>query len=422
MPDNDPWPEKVIYVCSASRGITPNRAPLRHAGSVPDRLKGVLILEGIADPKTPTATEKQDVIATAVVLRKIAIDEMGLEPENVQTFKENPHRLDAWTGAMEEAAKMAGNDAAIAFNITGGTKQMTLGTLLGHRSEMPALHLVSKPNVGQVQLVRFGGQGLETAMLPFSADDTLKNFLASHGRFEIDPEKRKEVEKWRLAQMAAVGFLVGKRMGERARIIASIGRGIPTEQTRNRTWQPFIFAPKHDIGVPDTTFTFANKIEGLETSEDKIHVKTQNADRFLRCGWLETLCFKKVRDALKGTDAEVVMGLEMAALRQSRRNARKAEREIDVAVFWKDQLLCIECKSGGALFGPEEALRSSDDARVTFSGRAGAAFMALPGVNPNGDHVPDILARAADRAVVPLIGWQKFNNVGSLVKAHFDSL
>lgn len=423
MQDKDPWPERVIYVCSASRGITPNRAPLRHAGSVRGRVKGVLILKGIADRKHPTLTEEQDVIGTAKVLWEIATGEVGLEPDDVQFFQENPHRLDAWTGAMEKAAQMAGDDATIAFNITGGTKQMTLGTLLGHRAGMPKLILVSKPNVGPVQLIHHDGQRLDTVTLPFAADDTLKDFLACHRRFEIDPDARKRTELWRLDQMRAVEFLVGRRMGERAQIIDSINQGIPNEQKWNQPWHPFRFAPARKKGlVPDATFEFAGMVDGLRTQGGEIIVESRDADRFLRCGWLETLCFRKVRDALADTDAEVIMGLELTPLRNRQRNAPAAEREIDVAVFWKDVLLSIECKSGFALHKPEDVLCNLDDARVTFSGRSAATFVALPIINPDMNFVPDTRARAADRAVIPLIGWKEFNRVGHRVREYFDSL
>jgi Holliday junction resolvase-like predicted endonuclease len=427
---SDALPERFVYICSASDSREITRAPLRDFS---DRVVGVVVMLGLSErahgePRSPTLhDEKMREAAKRLILQ--GHHEIGLERDRIEMVDGRADFLEDWTGVMAVAARIASGETApgIVLNISPGTKPMALGALLGHDRTMPPLKLISISHEQVTSLIEFGQDGPRTAPLPRKSGESFAEFLEASGFFEPDAAARRDLTEWSLEQLGAIAVLNRLPHGQKTKAIGAMQGALPNldRKKRGERYVPQIVTPTHSKAqVQDAARAMMRATDEVEERADgSFTVQTDRAFGFLKGKWLEVLVYNKVRQALKGSGCEVMMGVELA--RGTRMNASQTGGEIDVAVFRDGRLVAIECKAVSGGEGQHGAMLKLSAYRTELCGRTTPCFVVAPLLYPDSefDHIrkqaEQLQNTAMDLTVTPLLGWADTMNAARRVRDAF---
>nr|WP_294546230.1 DUF1887 family CARF protein [uncultured Rhodopila sp.] len=366
---NADWPTRFIYVCSAGRGAVVNMLPVAHAGI--DRVEQVFIFCGAYGPDTDDGNDRAEAVDPALrlarQLARLSNNRLSEAKRTVRIVYGSPVTISTWNQEMRallaDTERPDGKSLPVVLNLKGGTKEMSIGGVLGLSAtgKDRGLLVTVSDQYARVQLVRPGRQDI----LPVrGADLDLPRYLETYGfREHIDPHPRRahqqraalealyEAERDRI-QAFARAFLPAAIEGwpllrDLAQKHADANKGDrdfkPSgliSMPDSRPWparDQLSRALKELQGFPGIDFDLdaGNAISGFQ-------INTAAASRFLTGGWLEAALYLAVKDALGArNDVSVFTGLAIC----SEAKPGTQQVELDLAVMIGSQLVIVEAKS-----------------------------------------------------------------------------
>ena len=349
------WPERIHYVCSSTFGNVVNATPIIHAGA--HRIVGMSILCGVRDAGSPTRIESRQSVDPAARLEDFAKKH---QVTRISRVNGNPESFGAWNGALRTAIKCAREaGATVVFNVTGGTKEMSLGALLGlspeERSDMMIMS-VSKTGRACVRPTFDDTRALRQHRLPAHGRIELAELLQLYGYAETTAQERKQHEEF-LRRHRGTGERVIAAVREiDRRILGALHKAMSGDKvswiTLDELRQHLSKSARNKFPNPDHQFaSLIRSFEGLEgmcvNVDSKGQMKSvsvdQRARRFMAGIWLESVVFGMVEDIFEQhkRKVELAAGLKLALSTAP----DKEHAEIDVALFVNGQLHVIEVKA-----------------------------------------------------------------------------
>lgn len=405
------WPQKFVYVCSATAGAVVNRAPMLHAGA--GKVVGVVILRATSQPEEAdwTPSDRAQAGLPAERLVAYARSTLGLRSEDVMVLSGHPDRFTDWTGALNEAASMAlTRDAEVVFNVTGGTVPCKIGALMGFEDGdgMPAMRIASlRRDPFGVDLVSIGEDGV-MAQAPLTVDArlSLKDYLASYSLQETDPEARR-VRQDKFRSAAPIGERMMERLAETndkrlfSDVFGELYRGLgdlkrtPAEIKLSQRADRLLRSLELDVGVRDLSFE----------PDRTMRLTSDFALSFAKGGWLEALVYAKVQTALQGrNDTEIAAGLELEYGADADSNRHRAIAEIDVVILADERPLLIEAKAVVSMRAMNRAVDRIAQIRQRLGGAAAPAWIVAPLLEEPGLEAIDAIRNAEEMGIRILTG------------------
>jgi hypothetical protein len=191
------WPERFVYVASMTLGMATNIAPMFHAGV--DRIARVVALRGRHDTAANIGNAQKPHEEFRRMIRLLA-DEAGCAAPGVVTYDGHAEDFGHWATILEKVCAVAEIEALpVVINVTGGTKPMAIGAMLGGAQRAQFLHVGSdlRPHLisldGQMQrLATHGEMNLAAYLLSYGYDDREADARARkrsfYGQFEAEIE------------------------------------------------------------------------------------------------------------------------------------------------------------------------------------------------------------------------------------------
>ena len=375
--DLQDWPEKFIYVCSATKMSVLNTAPIIHAG--------------------------QKRIALAVVF--CGAEEASLDRNDIEHALSPTRLLLEWLDALEiprlpiygpandmghwaiELRRLSREAAALGlpvlFNAAGGRTQMKLGALWPPMPEVTTI--IAEPSPLRIGFV--DARAGVPAFRPTRRDGPLfiSDYVGCAGFEEHDEQKRLGVEKFFSTHAAAIDrfgetLIAGRRQNLGPALNAQAQKLFPKNhfvpgRLIFAEHEPALVALQEISGLPGITFS---------TSGGWVTVGLDRRDTAqLLCGtWLEAMLFNRLRMALDGKPAEIQACL---ALREE--DGTDLWGEADLALLINDQLHIVEAKA--TVFRDDRNYSESKDAKIKaerqvskFRGKLLGPFGEMWVINP----------------------------------------
>lgn len=415
------WPDRFVYVCSATKGNLVNILPLVQAGL--DRIEGIYIFCGVADAHKPTADEianaKQPSEQIKTFVRTKTASGRHLPVAIIYGDSED---IAIWRDEMNmicEAASSLG--ITIVYNITGGRKTMTIGAMFGARGRALLLSVNGREHVSEIFTEH------DQHRLPSSKGLALEDYLAIYGRAETGSEKRKRREK---------------KMLDAGDKILAFGKSL----VRDKELNAICISASGDVNQREINISrhkyFDGKsvelvtrllreldgylgIRGVGAADSAIfEAPTIEAHQFLRGGWLEAYVFVLLSRAFSGLNTtDVSFACNATYQNINRGKTGQTEREFDIAIMIADQLHVVECK---AITSKEVGAESRNLAPIKLAelksailAQQGTVALLNPFIEP--DYPERNLAFASrldDAGITPLFG----PDAGELLIEHVRSL
>ena len=392
------WPDRFIYVCSATQGAAINHIPLHHAGA--GRLVGMVILCALISPNRPTQQDRSNALVPAERLIRTACEVLGLPRKQIQMFTGHADLLAPWTGALHLAAEMAAEaNAAVVFNVTSGRKTATLGALLGapRAPNQPEIVLLSVGLDGTIRRIDIMPDGsLNESPLPAKAGLTLESYLGYYGLRLFDPQGRDGREADLMGRTASYAAIASGLP------YSSFCDGLARLQTRlAKSVDPLPFGisiPANDVEILGP---FLATIGDVVLDKHRLTVNTQAAKRFLSGVWLEGMALRALHDALGAVPGlRIAQGVEVASPKAAK--AGRAETDFDLALLSGERLGLIECKAGRDTRLVRHGVVHLAQYRSHLTAQAGGGWLLAPlakDLRENG-----VVAQAAERGITVLSG------------------
>ena len=362
------WPDKIVYICSATKAAAVNWVSLRDAGA--SRIAGLVVLVGAKDMDAPTESEIIHAVQPYRALREEALG-LGLDAQRVVVINGDPDDMTAWMEAMDQASQLAADTATIVMNPTGGTKQMALGALLGYNASMAPLRMISVPKVGRPRLLIPSDNSLSGRPFPrVASDNEFDVLLRVNGLMEHDSDKRLKVMQWRdrPAQIAAIDAISKGKVLDRIHMVGALNRAL---HDKKATVRVVVTGDTKFRQTYENALAFAAMVDDVERDGDALIIGSKEAVDFLRGGWLEHYVYTRLCKKLVPMGFQVMTGLELTTTDEDiPEKQRLSRQEIDVMVYGKDMAVAIECKSGKRASGSERDIRALEDVRDRLSGPA----------------------------------------------------
>ncbi|MGQ0566602.1 MAG: Card1-like endonuclease domain-containing protein [Gemmobacter sp.] len=367
------WPDRFVYVCTATQGATVNHAPLHHAGA--GRIAGLVILCAFGSPNSPSAQDRIQTQAPTERLRQTAMDAFGLPRDRIRVVTGHADLLAPWTDALHIAADMARReDAAIVFNITSGRKTATLGALLGapRGPDAPEIVMVTvglDSTLRRIDLLP-DGRILERP-LPSRPGLTLEVYLGTYGLRVIDPTAGRQTEA---------------RLADRTDAYAVLSHGLAQAEFRQRLGDLQTRVARCEGRAPwrlplrgneaAVLSSFLAVVEGVSVVDADLVLHNEDAQRFLSGLWLEGLALMALRSALSAHDMlHLARGVEVAGRRAPR---GKAETDFDLALLHGNRFGLVECKAGRDARSVRRGLVHLSHYRALLAAQSGGAWLVAP--------------------------------------------
>lgn len=415
---NDPapadWPERFVYMCNATQGAPVNIVPMVNAGA--GRVVGMAILVGLSNPDKPTNGDRSNALLPAERLRDYGRSILGLDDKNMIILKGRTEYFSDWTDAFGKAAGLAkALNAAIVYNITGGSKPQAVGALLGQpadRDGSPAVSVISFGHDRQTRQLRIGASGqLSEELLPVTEGMTLDTFLLSVGFKENDSEGRKHnqtlIDKNHLAADAMEKQIAETSPALLRRLFAAFYK-----QVYNRDY-------RKDFTVnvaSDCMDFFRPAIARL----DKTHIENGGSIsigsrfdlEFLQGKWLEHVIYRRVTKLLAGrNDTEVACGVRFGSGRGGNDFS-----DFDLAVVAGDRMDLVEAKAYITAKGLHEAIAKLAHYREAVGGHAGAAWIVAPLLSKDQVSGAGMQTHAKDAGIGLLYGNTALDDLDNALK------
>lgn len=376
------WPEKFVYVCSATQGAIVNTLPVIYAGA--DRIARIYVLCGASGLDTTDPREIRDAIDPFHRLElfvKDASAHLPCSPE-VEPLFGDPQRFATWEEHMRDIREAEQDSGLpIVFALTGGTKPMSIGAMVGAAGAPPdrlrfvfvagsPLRVEFVEGTRQTDMVRHGRLPLDV-------------FLEAYGVREIEPVIRREREQsYREHETEIAEFAQGYLRDplKSAPILNNLIRPLFKEKNEFQVGEIGLAS----VSGADHRKRFRQMFAGLpampgfeRVAQDQFRVTTPEAGLFLQSGWLEAHIFNRIGKLVRGrNDVEIRANLCLT-------HDRSDLGEIDLAVYIGDQLHIVEAKtlsfSGPA--GQEsvgKSLRQIDTLKRLLLAQHGRAWLVNP--------------------------------------------
>lgn len=370
-----------------------------------------------------------------------------------------PHRLDwaSLSAFAREQAQALGGHGPLDFNITGGSKLMTLAFTEAFRSQARLVYCSTQ--YGTLDVIDSGTE----ASLPL-ADDLLDldRYLAAQGfrvlrrlraqgREQFLPVRRREAMT---ASLVLGGDGLGRikwsgdvwlardmkelpdvpPLSSRARTLQGLLHELGSEAVSRRhkdgrierrfrpqAWITFV---KHD-GVWRAVFEALKscglirhlnfEVAGDGTPRMDFQFSNEEAAAYLGGGYLEEyalLCLASLDIPVDHYAGSIGIGVTD----KDTPMVSDELNELDVAVVWRNQLLVMECKAGVQLTGAasQDLIHKLDQLKDNVGGTMGRAwFLTQRRLDPQRD--ADVLQRAALNGIQLVHGTQAMRDLGTMV-------
>lgn len=417
---NDPvpadWPERFVYMCNATQGAPVNIVPMVNAGA--GRIVGMVILIGLSNPDKPTNGDRSNALLPAERLRDYGRSILGLNDKDMIVLKGRTEYFSDWTNAFGTAADLAEElNAAIVYNITGGSKPQAVGALLGQpaaRDGSPAVSVISFGHDRRTRRLQIDPKGqLNEDLLPVAEGMTLDTYLKSLGLKENAGEARRTKQSTMQHDNNAADAM--------EKLLAKTG------QFNLRRMFAGLYSPLYnkvvngEISVvlkPESAGFFKPVILNLPntTLDDVGTVIIRSSDdlEFLQGKWLEHAIYTRVARLFTGrNDAEVASGVRFG----SGAGGNVDYSDFDLAVLSGDRLDLIEAKAYINAKGMHEAIEKLARYREIVGGHAGSAWIVAPLLDHGQLNKVEMLTHAKDAGISLLFGKSALNTLESQIKA-----
>ncbi len=345
----------TYYVCNASRYMVSNLIPLLELGIA--HIDAIILLVGANQP--PTETDRTEALEPAECFKQVVQRLSQGRNIRVVSVQEPPQHYPRWPEALAQQIAQLGS-GTYHVNVTAGTTAMTLGSVLS---------VLQMPDgvIGDARVFAYHPQPrrliqiypwVEERKLAPTSEINLDTYLHLYGLQEFEPRKRQAGETAALARMELTKRFMRRVMPQREIALSALNRIFAPLAKRRHN------GPRH-VAVADlprqlgifqgTAAGIAQRII-LETVEDAaasvpdltacnngvIICPNEDAARYFAGSWFEEWTADRVREALSALPgAEVYCQLQLA----SRNAPANPVAEMDVAIFYRDQLHVVECKT-----------------------------------------------------------------------------
>ena len=331
------WPERFVYVCSATKAAMIAAMPIRQAGR--ERVARVVLLCGAPEDSTDPR-DRTEALEPMLRLQQYC-RHMQVACHVIHGAADD---LVHWTRALRHVADTAhAENLPVLFNASTGTGQMRIGALW---TPMPgnvrALTVSGRPL--HAQLIQ--DQGGEPVVHDIDADQgfSLDHHLAIRGFRETGAGASAEAEKLYLRNEGRI-VTFARTLLANSHLISPLNGAVFNLVRDLRDAERF--RPIELLGLPEgiaaavNTLLADGPIAGIERHRDgSIHLKSKKAVEFLQSGWFEALLYLQIRDLIAGyPDCAVWPNIEIAL------DAAAAVGEFDILLSIAGQLHAIEAKT-----------------------------------------------------------------------------
>ena len=417
------WPERFVYVCSASQAATVNQTPMMQAGG--KRVAAVVVLCAITDPDSPTAADKAHAIQPTERLRDYAIRVLGLDESRFRVVQGHPDSFDDWKNVLNAVYDVASElNCDIIFNISAGRTACRIAPLLGFE-DPPAPPNLKILAVGfspfRVDIVEFYGENrIVQGTLPIEKMTSIRDYLKSYGIVEIDRGGRMELQD----RMIGISEFANRFL----RIYCDLGEGprrwamksaMKNLQTEANT---IVQADSRDlpkiVSIEEKTMAFLDRhgllsgLDGLEINEGTSLVVDKFAAEILAGKWLEAVVYSQLDKELSGrNEVEYGCGIRLALEAKDKKRKRQEDpmhrnelTDLDCVILANDRFDIIEVKAVTVLKGFRSGIvRLSEYSRM-LSGQAGRAWLVAPFIDSDEAKKKDMISHASQMGVELLVG------------------
>lgn len=422
--DSTEWPDRFIYVCSATQAAIVNTLPIKYAGI--GRIVRFYVLCGASsiDTKDPgERREAADPTARLYGFVKDAALHLVAAPRFEPLFGD-PDDFSVWQNHMRGIVTDEKNDGLpIVFAVTGGRKTMTIGALQGaahgDRDRLRFVNVRGRPlRVEFIEgILNQDGSGIRQTNAVQHDRLSLDDYLEVYGVREVDPAGRRAQEQryrdWQsqieafallclddpLRTTPTLNWLVSSLFNERGEFLGGaidLAAAPPDQQTQLRAM-----------------FDELAGMEGIEKSgENRLSITTEQAGWLLLGGWLEAYIFNRIEALVAGSnDVEIRANLRLTQHQHD-------SAEIDLALYIRDQLHIVEAKT--ANFGNRAAhasggqsLSQVDTVKRHLLAQHGHAWVVNPRETKHRlDRGPgDFIPRAQSTGIELLVGRDAVNEL-----------
>lgn len=379
--DTADFPNRFVYVCTATRAQTVNTTPLMQAPR--GALAGLVIVQALSDPTTGGASTQEQSHSNPKELQVLG-RRLGLKESQIRVIKGNASRFDGFGEVLARAGEMArAANAEILFNITGGPVPAKFGPFLSYRPApgAPALHLVYVSHAPFVAyLVSLAAErGIRQFPLPVAERQPFAGYLATWGISEADPDARlADARRHREAAKAAGRFLALAPESEKFR---SLEVAFVRATGLRKLSYPFR-EPNGDAARSLLDHGLLNGVDGLRVEGDTVVADGAFALEYLSGKWLETLLFTRLERRFAGrNDVDVLCGVRFQLAEGG--SGKRDLGDIDIAVYAGGQLFAAEVKAGRTTKGIFVALKQLADIRQHLLGNGGGTWLVAPRMRPD---------------------------------------
>lgn len=350
------WPDRFIYVCSATQASIVNVLPIVHAGV--ERIEKVIVFCGAPNPNTTDARLQREAILPArrLVETVRSLGREARQPPGIERLHGDSARLTDWAIHMRAicaSAREAGTP--VVFNVTGGAKLMALGAFMGGDETMLKIYVGGAPL--RVEFVTVEGQ----VEAPRHAEMSLAQYLALYGVRERAKARRVNIQRRCLRHREAIRAFA-EALYRRPELIRELLTATKGLFHRN---DQFVAGRIDRLVLPNKRLFTASRhlrtalnswrgVSGVRFGNDRpevpgsIDVDEEWMARMLRGAWLEAEIYFALLDACKGrNDVEIAMNVALQFASAKEDNPFSDIGEIDVAVMVRSQLHAIEGKTAG---------------------------------------------------------------------------
>lgn len=383
------WPERFIYVCNATQASIVNILPLVHAGI--ERVAEVFIFCGAPNIEHLDDRLKREAIDPALRLVK-SIEELASKqsnPPKVHIRFGDDSKFFDWANQMGlicfDARQIS---LPVLYNLTGGRKPMSIGGIIGGKSQPLLLNVAGSPL--RVEFL------LEERQIEAKrhAEVSLDSYLAAYNLIETDEDGRSRSEKYYVGNAAIIDAFATRLLSHEIPLISimmNVTRDLIDAKGKLAGPKEYIFdtlnLADHVRAAFEEAVSELAKLKGLQLTLDEngktigFTISNYNVARLIRGGWLEAAIFNRLkRIARARNDVSVFANVKLAFKSVS---TRLTAAEIDVALMIGSQLHLVEAKTAGfvgkeAKKGNERSLAQTESIKRLLLGQFGTSIVVNP--------------------------------------------
>lgn len=350
------------YVFTSTRWQMVNLLPAAAIGL--DKIHRLLILVPKSGRGASPDVDKQHAeLPKAAIIQAMHLEKKTGAKLDANALEGDLDDIGHWRRVVPEFFAARPGPLEIIFNYTGGTKDVSIGVLLGlqelarDRDDI-TVRFVAK----HAHHMTWPFENIREPVAPGRNTVSLDAYLLAHGYREFAPEQRQAREREALRREAltreiAEQVFSGGDAATDAHI--SLLNGL-TAQTFNDLPGMTVKVAEAvarsrgyptgslDRGLLDFTTWLAEalaKTKGAERSGSKLHISAP-MKKFLGGDWFEDWLWLRAHHTLASSAAEVHLDVTLSDTHDEALQRGEKDMQIDVGIFCGDQLHAIECKTG----------------------------------------------------------------------------